>query len=147
MENAGWIFKDGNKVIDENGNFDVIYPLSIIFGLHEKFDKVIVNVSHIMEFVRSNTDTNAIIQDGDTDESFKFTLNKFEWCVPNLIPSDPTKISLLKQIEKDNPIKMGYHSYEIFEYPSLPLSTKTVDCRDINSTTKATVFYCRLSNK
>ena len=34
LENAGWTFKDGNKIIDVNANFYVIYPVWVLFGLH-----------------------------------------------------------------------------------------------------------------
>ena len=33
LENAGWIFHNEQSLVDDNGNFEVLIPLSMIFGV------------------------------------------------------------------------------------------------------------------
>ena len=125
LENAGWKF-DENIIIDNKGNFDVLIPLSVIFGFAEDYDKIIANVKHELVFTRSNSDVNAIIQEGDVAEAFKITIEKLEWLMPSLKLSDEKRISLLKIIEKDSPITMSFRSWDLYEYPAVPRASKTV---------------------
>ena len=66
MENAGWLEFAANaeKLTNENGYFDIVIPLGMIFGFAEDYHKIIVHAKHELILVRSKSDANAIIQTG-----------------------------------------------------------------------------------
>ncbi|XP_043483548.1 uncharacterized protein LOC122512009 [Leptopilina heterotoma] len=113
------------KMNIENGYFNVTISLSMIFGFAEDYKKIVVNAKHELILIRSRSDLNAVIQTGnlDNNEEFKITINKIEWLVPYILPSDGNKIKLLKFIEKDPLISMSFRSWEMYEYPLTSLTS------------------------
>ncbi|XP_058791045.1 uncharacterized protein LOC131664173 [Phymastichus coffea] len=116
-ENADWLGIDENQaIVDANGYFDVLIPLSLILGFAESYRKVLVNVKHELILVRSSNDVNAVRQalkkiDGvDTFEEFKIDLTRIEWLMPY----------------RDRSISMSFRSWELYEYPALPRNTSHV---------------------
>ncbi|XP_043485183.1 uncharacterized protein LOC122513020 [Leptopilina heterotoma] len=100
IENAGYskIAADARLVL-ENGYFDVTIPLSMIFGFAEDYKKIIMNAKHELILTRARSDVNAVIQTGQGgDEEFKISINKLEWMVPYVLPSDNNKYSLLYEM-------------------------------------------------
>ena len=84
LEIAGW---NSETLLDDKGNFEVLIPLSMILGFAEDYQKIIINAKHELILTRSNTDTNAIIHTATAKtakNTFKFTLNKIEWLMPNI---------------------------------------------------------------
>ncbi|KAL7307444.1 hypothetical protein TKK_0000623 [Trichogramma kaykai] len=135
MENAGWCsnISEHPPVIDDNGYFDVHLPLNMIFGFAEDYKKIIVNAKHELILVRSRNDLNAIVQARrepnaqgavPPPEAFKITLKKIEWCMPTIQLSNQDKIKLLKQMEKNAPIKIPFRSWQLFEWPTIPAATR-----------------------
>ena len=51
--------------------------------------------------------------------------------MPYGVVADKYKIRLLGLIEKDRPITMSFRTWELFEYPLLPTTSKHVDCQNI----------------
>ena len=126
LEISGW---DSSNRIDDDGNFEVILPLSLILGFAEDYQKIIVNAKHELVLTRSNTDRNAIIQTQQavTDKNtFKFTLTEIEWLMPIIILSNAKKASLLKFIEKDPALTLSFRSWELYEYPQIPETSKHI---------------------
>ncbi|XP_034934686.1 uncharacterized protein [Chelonus insularis] len=122
--NTGWIVND-EKLMDNKGYFDILLPLNMLLGFAEDYHRIIVNARHELVLTRSNTDLNAIVQAAaSTDE--KITLTKIEWMIPYITVSDPRKIQLLNYIAKDPPITVSFRSWETYEYPLLPRTTKNV---------------------
>ncbi|KAL7290400.1 hypothetical protein TKK_0016091 [Trichogramma kaykai] len=105
LANAGWIWEsydeDIKRVEDDNGYFDVFIPLSMILGFAEDYPKIIVNMKHELILTRARTNLNAVLQtqrqvgEARTYEDVKITISKLEWVMP----------------------------YELYEYPTLPIST------------------------
>uniref|UniRef100_A0ABD2VTZ2 Double jelly roll-like domain-containing protein n=1 Tax=Trichogramma kaykai TaxID=54128 RepID=A0ABD2VTZ2_9HYME len=134
LANAGWIWEnyDGDikHVEDDNGYFDVFIPLSMILGFAEDYPKIIVNMKHELILTRARTDLNAVLQtqrqvgEARTYEDVKITISKLEWVMPYVQLSNEYKIRLLRQIDK--PIAMSFRSWELYEYPTLPISTRHV---------------------
>ncbi|XP_043461915.1 uncharacterized protein LOC122498297 [Leptopilina heterotoma] len=116
------------KMTLENGYFNVTIPLSMLFGFAEDYKKIVMNAKHELILIRSRSDLNAVIQTGnlDNNEEFKIRINKIEWLVPYILPSDSNKIKLLKFIEKDPLISISFRSWEMYEYPLLPASTRVM---------------------
>ncbi|XP_031788862.1 uncharacterized protein LOC116417886 [Nasonia vitripennis] len=102
LENAGWLGIQDNikSVVDDKGNFDVVIPLSMILG--------------------------TIASGVTTYEDYEVKVSKIEWLMPYVVASDKQQIQLLNFIGKDNPISMCFRSWELFEYPLLPSTTKHV---------------------
>lgn len=136
LEIAGWntnkLFQGDvnlNAIFDGEGNFEIMIPLSLILGFAEDYKKIIVNAKHELILTRSNTDKNAIIQSAKavTDKNtFKFTFKKIEWLMPTILLSNARKASLLKYIEKDPTLDVSFRSWELYEYPQLPESSRHI---------------------
>ncbi|XP_051170477.1 uncharacterized protein LOC127287529 [Leptopilina boulardi] len=127
-ENAGILNMELNTRMSlQDGYFDVSVPLGMIFGFAEDYKKIVMNAKHELILIRARSDLNSIIQTGEgADEQFKVQINKVEWLVPYVLPSDNNKIKLLKFIEKDPLISMSFRSWEMFEYPLIPSSTRVM---------------------
>ncbi|XP_046431016.1 uncharacterized protein LOC124184883 [Neodiprion fabricii] len=125
MENAGWLdVQETKRLTDADGNFDVVIPLSMILGFAEDYRKIIVNAKHELILTRSKSDLNAIVQ--NQDEDFRIEIDQVEWLILYVKLSDQRKIALLNYIEKDTPVSMSFRSWELYEYPLLPATTKHV---------------------
>ncbi|XP_046411935.1 uncharacterized protein LOC124175580 [Neodiprion fabricii] len=123
--NAGWLnVKETKKLTDADSNFDVVIPLSMILGFAEDYRKIIVNAKHELILTSSKSDFDAIVQDQEKD--FRIVIDQVEWFVPYVKLSDQRKIALFKFIEKDTPVSMSFRSWELYEYPLLPATTKHV---------------------
>ena len=127
LQNSGW---DKDLILDAEGRFDILIPLNLIFGFAEDFQKIVCNVKHEIILTRVNNDINAIIQNNETAISeintFKFTLEKIEWLMPYLVPLNENKSRLLNLLSKKPTLKMHFRSWELYEYPRLPNTTKHV---------------------
>ncbi|XP_048511373.1 uncharacterized protein LOC125500988 [Athalia rosae] len=126
MENAGWLDVEerNQKLTDPNGYFDVSVPLSTILGFAEDYREIVVNAKHELILTRSKTDANAVLQ--SADEDYKIRIDKVEWLIPYVQLSDQRKLGLLSFIEKDLPISMSFRTWELYEYPMLPTTSKHV---------------------
>ncbi|KAL7298966.1 hypothetical protein TKK_0008066 [Trichogramma kaykai] len=102
----------------------------MILGFAEDYPKIIVNMKHELILTRARTDLNAVLQtqrqvgEARTYEEVKITISKLEWVMPYVQLSNQYKIRLLHQIDK--PIAMSFRSWELYEYPTLPISTRHV---------------------
>lgn len=124
LENAGWLDVEENKSLTSAGYFDVCIPLSSIFGFAEDYHKIVVNAKHELILSRAKSDDNAVIQ--SAAEAFKILIHKVEWLIPYVTISDQRKIRLLNFIAKDPSIPMSFRTWELYEYPLLPTTTKHV---------------------
>ena len=128
LQITGW---NSENILDENGNFDILIPLSMIFGFAEDFQKIVCNAKHELILTRAQTDLNGIIQTARAaaaadDNTFVFTINKIEWLMPFIIPSNQNKLKLLKFLEKKPTLRMPFRSWELYEMPGLTLATKHI---------------------
>ncbi|XP_023289395.1 uncharacterized protein LOC111674201 [Orussus abietinus] len=108
MDNAGWLDEQG-KLTDAAGYFDVSIPLNMILRFVEDYQKIVVKAKH---------ETAA--------EECKVVILKLERLIPYIRVLDRRKIKLLRFIEKDAPISMSFRTWELYEYPLLPATSKHV---------------------
>ena len=109
-------------------DFDVMIPLSLIFGFADDYTKIIVNAKHELILIRGNNDLPAVTQtelatstaQKKNFENIKITLSTLEWIVPYVNPSDQGRIQLLQYIKKDPSIFIPFRSWDFFKYPVLP---------------------------
>lgn len=129
LDNAGWLdVAETEKITDNAGYFDVSIPLSMVLGFAEDYRKIIVNAKHELVLTRSKNDFNAVIQtaEGAELENFKINLTRIEWLMPYVTLSDKNKIRLFNHLQKSKPISMSFRSWELYEYPLLPTTSKHV---------------------
>lgn len=133
LENAGWLdIEETRKITDATGNFDVSLPLSTILGFAEDYQKILVNVKHELILTRSRDDLHAVIQnkvkinEKDEYEPLKVEITRIEWLMPYVIMSDRRKIQLFNFIQKDAPISISFRSWDLYEYPELPQTSKHI---------------------
>lgn len=143
MGNAGWISSTANMNVskgvhgvDNEGNFSFCVPLSSLFGFAEDYRKMIVNAKHELVLIRSASDKNAVqwkpaaptgnppVADTSLPEAVKVKFEKLSWRIPYVTLSDEQRVSLLKQLSKGTSIPVEYRSWELYEYPVLPTTTK-----------------------
>ena len=135
MENAGWTdIEETKNIVNDNGYFDVFIPLNMILGFAEDYKKILINTKHELILRRSNTDLNAVLLESynsgnpptATWESWKIDLTKIEWLMPYVFLSNESRIRMLNHMQKGKPVAMSFRSWELFEYPALPTTSKHV---------------------
>ncbi|XP_034944924.1 uncharacterized protein [Chelonus insularis] len=89
------------------------------------YPRIIVKAKHELILTRLNTDLNAIVQ-ATAEPEETITLIKIEWIIPYVTVADIKKVELLSYIAKDPPIPLSFISWELYEYPMLPNTTKHV---------------------
>lgn len=114
---SGW---DYTKIINPNGEFLVSIPLKQWLGFFEDFRDIIANAKQELILVRSRTDNNCYVN----EEKLKVEISKIQWRVKHVYPSDEEKLKLLNVINKNETLYLPFRSWNIFEYPQLPLSSK-----------------------
>ena len=103
----------------------------MILGFAEDYRKILVNMKHELVLSRSRTDLNTVVQTqsagkNPTYEGFKIQLLKIECLMPYIHLSTQYKIRLLHQIERSKSLSMSFRLWELYEYPTLPSSTRHV---------------------
>lgn len=131
--NSGWMDVDAaDDFTDSQGFFDVCIPLKMIFGFAEDFQSLIINCQHELVLRRAHTDLNAIKQRGTTTnnvetlEDFKIELTMMEWCMPYITVSKESEIDILNKLGKGKQVAMGFRSWDLYEYPTLPTSSRHI---------------------
>lgn len=132
LQQAGWMMPSKktalNPCVDEDsGNFSACIPLRTLLGFAEDYQEILVNVRVELILNRSATDTNAIIPrlpvaGGGTPStgSPELTIKKMVWYIPYVGPADNQKADLLELLEENEPITMGFRSWNLSVYPTLP---------------------------
>lgn len=140
MGNAGWISSAANinavgGGIDASGNFSFCVQLNSLLGFAEDYRKMIVNARHELVLIRSSHDKNAVqwrpgpatgtppVEDTAV-EAIKITLDKLSWRIPYVTLSDEQRVALLKQLNRGTSIPVEYRSWELYEHPALPKTTR-----------------------
>lgn len=96
-------------------------PLRMVLGFAEDYNKIIMNSKHELILIRSRTDVNALY---GPVENVRFKIMKLNWVIPHVQVSDRAKLMLFKHIDKNRPIHIPFRSWELYEYPSLPVTNK-----------------------
>ncbi|XP_046744314.1 uncharacterized protein LOC124410188 [Diprion similis] len=91
----------------------------------EDYKKIVTNARHELIIIRSRTDKNCY-KTGAAAEDMRLEITKLQWRIPHVMPSDVVKLSLLRILEKNQPIQMCFRSWSLHEYPNLPKSKMQV---------------------
>ncbi|KAJ8910637.1 hypothetical protein NQ315_012942 [Exocentrus adspersus] len=120
LQNSGWFLNNNEQsnIVDDNGNFNVVIDLSTIFGFCEDYRKIILNMRQELVLIRSNSDTNAIINSTE-NESVKVVLNKILWKMPHISVSDVERLKLVGYVARNVELEAAFRGWELHEYPLL----------------------------
>ena len=66
------------------------------------------------------------VDNQDVYEDFKIELTRIEWLMSYVVASNSNKIRLLDFVGKDRPIGMSFRTWELYEYPLLPITSRQV---------------------
>lgn len=97
--------------------YQFMIPLNYILGFCDDYRKIIMNAKHELVMLISRDDIHA---------SFDAVLKKIQWKVPHVQLSDQAKLQMLKYLERQQSIHVPYRSWEMYEMPQLPQSTKHI---------------------
>lgn len=125
LENSGWNHKTSNAVkVNQQGQFEVLIPLNLIFGFAEDYKKILVNAKQELVLVRSNSDANALFSDANEETPSKIELTNIEWIMPHLKVSDKERLSLFNTIKKEKNVDIAFRSWDLYVYPTIPKVSK-----------------------
>ena len=91
---------------DPVGSFRIAIPLKHIFGFADDYNKVLYGFVHTLVLNRSSSDNNALFS-AATDAGVVH-LDNIRWMLPRVSPSDVAKYELLKQIETEKILNVGF---------------------------------------
>lgn len=131
LHQAGWMMPSTTKAINpcvdiDSGTFSACVPLNTLMGYAEDYQQVLVNVRLELVLNRSASNANMIIPrlppatGTASTGSPELSVKKIVWYIPYVTPSDTEKLQLLSILEKDDPITMGFRSWNLVVYPTLP---------------------------
>lgn len=115
-------FRNSGAAIVEQ-TYQFIIPLHNIFGFCDDYKKIIMNAKHelILVINRQNISTYTA-----ATEAFNLTITKIQWKVPHVRLADQAKLQMLRYVERKQVIGVPYRSWELFEMPALPQTTKHI---------------------
>ncbi|KYN03346.1 PREDICTED: uncharacterized protein LOC108773502 [Cyphomyrmex costatus] len=126
MENAGFVHPvfdyDVRRLVTEDGYFSFYVPLHMLFGFCEDYKRVVINARHELILIRARNDNNCIV--GDAAKEPKLELFKIQWRMPHVTLNEVNKLSMLRILENGRYLSMSFRSWDLYEYPLLPSTTK-----------------------
>ncbi|XP_073979891.1 uncharacterized protein [Rhodnius prolixus] len=126
LEMSGWMMPaEYVKLADEKGNFDACIPLDIVMGFFEDYNQIILQGKHELILHRSRTDNDCIRVLGDhTNVKASIKLKSVQWKMPYVKVSDEQRLKFLNFINKGKTVHMAFRTWDLIEYPSLPVTKK-----------------------
>lgn len=107
----------------QDTTYRLIIPLRFLFGFCDDYNKVVVNSKHELVMIRSHTDANVYIA---KDDILKFNISKIQWKVPIVTLSNHAKMTMLKTIERREPIPLAFRSWDLYELPNVLQVTRNI---------------------
>lgn len=122
LENASW---SGQGELMKLKDFSFCVPLKHLMGFFEDYNKIIMNQKQELVMLLSSTFSNVVLKSNSADGTeFKLTITSIHWRVPHVKVSDEYKLALLNVLQQDKMLQMPFRSWELYEYPTLPETTK-----------------------
>lgn len=124
LESASWF---GYGVQKQKKNFSFCLPLSHLMGFFEDYNRIIINQRQELVLLLSSSFKNVVckaVVGNAAEPTYKLTINSIHWRVPHVKVSDEYRLMLLKVLNQDKALEMPFRSWELYEYPTLPQTTK-----------------------
>lgn len=109
-----------NNHVNADGSFVTMIPLSALLGFAQYHDKVIMKASQSLVLLRAKDDKNLFVSEAQPTVE----LIKVQWHVPHVKVNDKAKIDLLMIEKKELDLAASFRSYDLYEYPLTPNSSK-----------------------
>ena len=104
------------------GSFRIAIPLKHILGFAEDYNKVLYGFVHTLVLTRSSSDNNALFRAAGVDAG-EVHLENIRWMLPRVSPSDVAKYELLKQIQSERILNVGFRMRQSIS-TSVPVSSQ-----------------------
>lgn len=130
-ESSGLV--SANQEAQAPGTFAVVLPLKHYFGFCEDYRSILMNSKHELILTRSRNDVNSF---HGANNNMGITINQIQWRMPHIRVDDYMQLRMLKQIESNEAIPLSYRSWDLYENPGLPQTTR--HCWSIKSTSHLT---------
>lgn len=121
LSTATWNINSNTRA--EARTFNFCIPLKTILGFVEDYRNIIMNAKHELILIRSRNDVNVFF---GANNIASINIRKIQWRIPHVQVSDIEKVQLLKFIDRKQPIQLPFRSWELYEYPALPITDKHV---------------------
>ena len=115
-------FSNANQTIGVK-TYQFIIHLNELFGFCDDYKKIIMNAKHELILVVNRQTLLAYRADV---ECFDLTITKIQWKVPHVQLADQAKLQMLRYLERKQVIGVPYRSWDLFEMPQLPQTTKHI---------------------
>ncbi|XP_011858102.1 PREDICTED: uncharacterized protein LOC105555684 [Vollenhovia emeryi] len=119
LQNVGW----GEPNVSDSGSFSLCVPIRILLGFCEDYKRVVVNARHELILIRAHNDNNCIVATASAKNP-KIVLSRVQWRMPHIVLNDVNKLSLLRTLEGGRFLSVGFHSWDLYEFPLLQSTTK-----------------------
>lgn len=116
---SGW----GEPIIDSDGNFEAIIPLNRILGLFMDFRRIILNTKQELVLIRARNDAD-MVEGGAATDNIKIHLHKIFWRMPFIEVATQPRLELLNVVQQNAGLSIPFRSWQLYEYPELPQTTK-----------------------
>lgn len=123
IKNSGWTLENLDNEFVKLGSFSYCLPLKQFIGFAEDYKNIILNAKQELILIRSRNNTNIFCGQADVVD---IQINKIQWKIPHVKVSDSAKLSLLKYVERSQPINLFFRSWDLYEYPTLPQNDKNI---------------------
>lgn len=123
LELSGWNLESNTDAMASAGHLTFHIPLKYILGFAEDYQNVVINAKHELILIRSRNNINAFVGGND---NISLKLNKIQWRMPHVNVSDTERLKLLRIIERKQSIPIHFRSWELYEYPVLPLTDRHI---------------------
>lgn len=119
---AGWL---SDPLPGLASTFALNIPLKLYLGFAEDYKKVILNMKHELILTRSRNDINSF---HGAHDQLTISVSKVQWRMPHVKVDDFTQIKMLKLIESNESLQVPFRSWDLYEYPVLPITTRQIWC-------------------
>ncbi|CAG9822858.1 unnamed protein product [Phaedon cochleariae] len=119
LETVGWgIDSENQPILDKSSHiFSGKLPLKYLMGFAEDYNEGILNVKQELILIIARSFKNCYI--GEVDASVE--INKIEWKIGHIMPSDKQRLKLLNRLNKSSTakVKIAYRMWDLYELPSI----------------------------
>ncbi|CAG9814243.1 unnamed protein product [Phaedon cochleariae] len=119
LETIGWGLDGGKQVLlDKASNvFSGKLPLKYLMGFAEDYCRGILNIKQELILIIARSFKNSYIGEVDADVE----INKIEWKIRHVMPSDKQKLKLLTRLNRSSTakVKIAYRMWDLYELPTI----------------------------
>lgn len=115
------LYKQNSMTQIAERTYRAILPLRFLFGFCEDFNRIVLNSKHELILVRHRSNVNMFQGSADV---YNFNVLKIQWKVPHISLSDGAKLNMLKTISRNDDLSMPFRSWDLYELPAVPQTTR-----------------------